>query len=477
MPLVSDLIAENMSKCENCHISVKVFLTRLLGIASANELHFVKMFAHVEDSVIKSFKDINSSSMNASQRVAFLEVALSLIKHCSGRMWLLRTEVWKDIFMLVKEKRTVFVVRQVYQFVAKFMWALNDVGDVANINVALSFILAPIQEIGIVNLCAMNDEFEAEICKKVEPMCHMLLAIFSEKDRIRTSNKLINCLISECFIITNIGMYVNVIRSEETVLMSAKIVFWALLGNIFQLKPVVDGVVYTQEDFLGLNAFYFNTLKFFIQRRNTKLVLDFCNACNMIWNIAWQDQKPVMSDKDKKSEMQSQILFICVVPLLIWITMGKSSIEMMKEEIIATHMLDVMNNTYSEHTMRAAYGLRDLMYETDVMGTVMQTVKMLTCLQTHLTDEQANIMFQSLFFVLKDYNPNKGVSQNSRMEEYTESAEKVIVMCHIMEIILSLVTHYNINWNESLEVLCLYGVVHCILKGPNLPPKVSCIWR
>ncbi|XP_013199864.1 uncharacterized protein LOC106142595 [Amyelois transitella] len=469
MPLMSDLIADSLSRSENYHISVKVFLTRLLGLASRKELHFAKMFALIGDNVAKNFKEIHSPSMNASLRVAFLEVALSLVRHFSGMMWLIRTGVWKDILMLVNEKRTVFVVRQVYQFVAKFMWALNDFGDVNNINIALTFILAPIQDIGLVNLNILSDENEIEICKKIEPMCHMLLAICSEKDRIRTASKLMNCLISECFIITNIGMFFGRLRSEETILMCAKIIFWATLSSIFQLKPLEEGVTYTQEDFLGLNAFYFNTLRFLIQRRNTKLVLEFCSACNMIWNMVWQNQKPFMNENDKKLEMQTQILFICVVPLMIWITMGRTTTEIMEEEIIVMHMKNIVNNIYSEHTMRAAYGIRDLMTETDVMSTVMQTVKMLTCLKTHLTDEQANIMFQSLFFVIKDYDPLKVTESDG--EGYSECSEKIVVMCHVMEIILSLVKNYNITWNESLEVLCLYGVVHGILKKPNLPPK------
>ncbi|XP_013190980.1 uncharacterized protein LOC106135277 [Amyelois transitella] len=464
-PIMPELVACALSHSENYHISVKVFLTRLLGCASAKELHFIKIYAQIGDYINRCFKNIHSTNMSESLRVAYLEVALSLVKHCSGIMWLIETGVWKDILMLINEKRTIFVVRQVYQFVTKFLWALNDLGDTANMNVALNLILTPIQDIELLNLNVMNDEKETLICKKIQPMCHMLLAIFSEKDRIRTSNRLMNCLISECYIIINIGLILGLLRSDEIILICTRVLFWANLANIFQKKPLVEGVMYTNEDLLQLNVFYYNTLKCLTQKRNAKLIMEFCGACNAIWNVTWKNEMSFLRDNDKIAEMQRQMLFMCFGPLLVWTVEDKSFIDVMQDEIVVQNVRQMMNSAHIEHMMRAVYSFKSILYETSIINAVKYCVKLLSSVKMHLTDEFASFMFQALYFALREFDPDKNCSQGqSRLEN-------LIVMTHILENMLYVVKHYNITWNESVEVLSLYSIVYELLKKPDLPYK------
>lgn len=471
MPLASDLIADAYCRPNNYHMTVKVFLARFLGLASNKELHFVKMFAQIGDKVTNDFKEINSPAMNSSLRVAYLDVALALVNHESGISWLLQKEVWKDVMALCSQKMTVFVVRKVYEFVSKFLWQLNDMGDEPNIYLVLSHILEPIGQIDIINVLSVSDDHEEEICKRLDPLCHMLLAIFSDPRMSKTST-IVNKLITEFFVPNHFSILINRLRNEETIGMLMKIVFWVTFAKIFQSKPLIPGAVYTKDDFLEINAYFFNTLQFLLKRRNVKMILNFCNACSMVWNVAWQGQKPVLSEDSKKLDVQNQILFINKVPLLAYLFLGRSVTEMLSEERLNNYISTILTSS-SEHTARAAYGLRDLMCDSNVLETVMLSVKMLTCMKSHFSDEQANLVFQGLFFILKDYIPVDEQGRLKENESFSDNPEKITVMTYVMEIVLSLVKDYNINWKESLEILCLYSVVHYILGRPNLPPKVS----
>ncbi|XP_053620353.1 uncharacterized protein LOC128680898 [Plodia interpunctella] len=464
---MTDMLSHCLIRSENYHISVRIFFTKILGQVCTKELYFVKVFDQSSDYINKCFKNIHSTDMNKSLIVAYLELAILLIDHGSGLEWILKTGIWKDVLMLVN-KNIFFIVRHVYKFVSKFMWSLNDIGDLNNLNAALNFILAPIEEFGLINQAIISDEYETEVCKKIEPMCHMLLAIFTEKDRVHTSNKLMNCLLNERFLTHKIGICLNKLRSEEIVILCTKVSFWATLANIFQWKPLEPGVMYSKEDFLGLLAFYYSTLKFLTLRRNPKLVIDYGSACCIIWDTIWQKQMPFLKYNNKNIEMQSQMMFITVMPLLIWVTRNKKYTEIMEDEIVVKNVTTMMNNAHVEHTMRAGYNLRDVIFETDsVMQTLTHSMKMLNRIKTRITDEMATLLFQCLFFILRSYNEE----EISVDEVNCSKVQKINLYSHMMEIMLSLVKHYNITWNESLEVLNLYSLVHGILKKPDLPSK------
>ncbi|KAM3959213.1 uncharacterized protein ACR2FA_006752 [Aphomia sociella] len=470
MPLLSDLLADALGRSEKLHITVNVFLMRMLARCSQQELHFSKMFAQQGRIISKGFKEILSPSMNPSLRVAYLEVALSLVTHNSGISWLLETGIWKDILSLCNDMRTVFVVRLMHKFAAKFLWKLNDLGDEANINQVVSFILKPIEETDLIHVESLTREQEKAVCKKIDPMLQTLLAIFSEENRISHRNILNKIFDADYFLSKYMLIFFDRIRNEETTLMLTRLVFLCMLAKIFMTKPLEQDVIYNKEDFLELTVAYYNTLHFLIKRRNSKLVLDYCTACNVIWCNMWQDRYNVWQSNILKMEIQNQILVLSITPLLVYVFLGKNVSEMLLNERLSTYVATLLNST-NEHTARAAYAFRELIEEMDTMNIVTQTAKRLTCLKNYLNDDQANILFQALFFVLKDYDPTDNSGELRNEECYGENQERVVIMTYIMESVLFLVKNYSINWHESLEIICLYTVVNNILRRPNLPPK------
>ncbi|XP_059051549.1 uncharacterized protein LOC131846300 [Achroia grisella] len=468
MPLLSDLLADALGHSETYHITIKVFLVRLLAKGSYQELHFSKMFSQQGHIIAKGFKEIQSPTMNSSLRVAYLEVASSMVKHNSGISWLLESGIWKEILSLCNERRTVFVVRLMHKFAAKFIWKLNDMGDAANLNQVISFLLKPMEELDLINPESVTREQEKVICKVIDPILQILLAVYSEENRIINRNILMKMFETEFCLTKYMSIYFDRIRNEETTLMLIRIIFWCMLAKIFSSKPLEQGVVYNKEDFLELTVMYCNTLQFLIKRRNAKLVLDYCTACNVIWCSTWQNRKCVWQSDVLKVELQNQMLIISVTPLLVYIARGRNISEMMSESL-NTYIATLLN-TSNEHTARAAYAFRELIEDMDTINIVTQTAKRLTCLKNHLNDDQANIMFQALFFVLKDYDPTN-LCKLKEEECYGENQERVVIMAYIMEAVLFLVKHYSINWHESLEIICLYTIVNNILKRTDLPFK------
>lgn len=463
-----------MSRADNYHNTVKVFLVRILGVIASGEVNFAKIFSKKGEEISKAFSEINSQDMDTSLRVAYMEVALALLNHNSGSYWLLESGAWQQILCLCHEKRTVFVVRQTYKFASLFLWKLNELGSEASIKLVLNFILKPIVEIDFIKIDSVTSEEEDAICKTLEPMLQILVSVVSHESNIKTQNCIIDCLLKDFKILTYCYVMLDRLRREDVSLLITKFLFWLTIGKIFLSKPITSNIEYDREDFMEISVTYFNIIQHLIHRRCATLIFDFCNACNLIWSSVWINQKPAIWELDgRRVELQKQLLVICLVPCLVYVNHKKNCT--MERDRVMEYIAKILNST-CEHTMRTAYSLRDLMLQLDTQSVTLQSVKRLTCLKKNLNNEQANLVFQTLFYVLKEYDPidDEGILKKEQ-ESFEDDQEKVLVLTYVLDTLLCLVKNYNINWQESFEILCLYTVVFNILKRPNLSCKVSSI--
>lgn len=473
LPLISDFIIEAFHHYDNVHCSVQVFLTRIVGAFSIQELHFMKLFSRHGDRILKGFHEINSPSVQPSLKVAFLEIAIRIVKHNSGINWLLETGVWKEILSLCGHKQTVFVVRQVYKFAAEFLWRLNDSCDSNNLKMALNVILSPLDGSFLTKETMTADE-EAEITKSIEPVVHILTAVVSKDNRIEKYSLLIDLLLREYKINSHLYVIVDMMRGEEFILSSSKLMFWFVCAKLFLNKPMENGAQFNKTDLLDVNVMFFNFIQFFIQRRSANLVLDFSVSCNMIYWKIWKDKKKdiwVVDENNKEIIILSQILFMCLVPLLTFVRQRKVDCLDVRVQEFTERLL----NSTCEHTAKGAYAFRSLVEEIDLLQVVVMSVKKLSSVKNHLNDEQANLIFQTLFYVLRDYDPIDDYGNTKKqvdVQQYENDDHRVQIMTYVMDTVLCLLKKHNINWCESFEVICLYTVVYNILQRPNLTTKV-----
>lgn len=472
---MSDLIVDSLDHMDKLDNTVKVFIIRTLAIISTKELHFTKMIYKQGDKILKGFKETNSSSMTASLKVAYMEVALGVAKHNSGINWLLETGVWKEILSMCNEKQTVFVVRQTNKFAAEFLWRLNDLCDLANIKVVLSFVLKPLTQIDFLTVEHLTSEQEDELAKTIDPTLHILLAVLDTSNRIEKYTILIDYLVKSYQINTHLYVISDRIHREETVLLLYKLVFWFVFAKPFLIKPVEPGVKYTQDDFIEISVTYFNVIQFLVQRRNAMLALDFCTACNMIvWKTCKDKENIFWVTEGRHFVLGNQMLFMCLVPLLVFVKLEKS--EAANSDILLEDFTVRLLTQTCEHTAKAAYAMKSLIEELDTMPIIVQSLKKLSSLKGNVNDEQANLIFQVLFYVLREYDPidDYGIAkQEDGVQQYENNQDKLLVMTYVMDTVLCLLKNHNINWRESVEVICLYTVVYNILHRPNLSTKVS----
>ncbi|XP_072931686.1 uncharacterized protein [Epargyreus clarus] len=469
LPIWPELINEAIVKLDEYHDSIKVFLIRMLAMVSEGEVNFSRIISKSSDIIVHGLKEINSPTMSSSLRVAYMNVALALVNHNSGIIWLLEAGVWKEILSVCNEKRTVFVVRQTYKFAASFLWKLNDLGDRTNIKEILSHIMNPLRDFEFIKMDSMSSEEEDEICKTIEPMLQILVSILSCENRIKMPSIIVELVLYEFKISANCYVMLDRMRREDICSLGTKLIFWATIAKIFQTKPMLPKVKYDKEDFVDVSVTYFNIIQYLIQRRYPGLVFDFCNLCNLIWGKLWRNvDTSVCEDPGKNLCIQNQLLVICLVPSLVYAT--QSSKKANKDNEVVNAFIVKMLNYTCEHTARAAYALRDLILQLDTQTVTLQSVKKLTCLKNNVGNEQANLMFQALFYVLKEYDPIDEHDQMST-EVPEDNQEKVLVMTYVLDTLLALVKNFNINWQESFEVLSLYSVVYNILRRPHLSSK------
>lgn len=471
-----DVIIDSLNRSENAHISVKVFLTRILALCFKKELHFTRFIGKQCDKIKEAFKSITSPEMNPSLRVAYMEVALDIASHNTGVSWLLETGLWKEILSLVNENTTVFVVRQVYKFASEFLWNINDLRAVEHIKEVISYIIKPLYDPEFIDMVSFTSDQEEVKCKVLEPMTHMLLAIVCKDGRVTQSTILLNVLVKELRLAQHIHIMCDRIHKIDLALLLSKLSFCLSLAKIFVTKEMKQGVEYSIDDFLELGANYYNTIQFFVQRRSAVCVLDFCADCTVLWEklLSGKDLESFMrKDDNKKVNFKNQMLFMCLVPLLVFVKEGKDISESSNDSI--NDYIVKLLYAFLEITAKAAYSLRDLIVGLDRLPLILRGVKKLTYLKNHLNDEQANFVFQALFYVLREYDPIDDYGEMKQHNYFEDSQDTDIVMTYVMDMVLALVKNHNINWHESLEVICLYSVVFNILRRPNLTCKVRFI--
>ncbi|CAF4845099.1 unnamed protein product [Pieris macdunnoughi] len=471
LPMLPDMLIAAFYRTDNYHVTVKVFLVRLLAFITHNEVNFAKFSAKKGDDLAKAFDQINSPDMHTSLRVANMEVALALLNHNSGVHWLLETNSWQKILTLCNEKRTVFIVRQTYKFVSTFIWKLKSFGDDANVRHVLSFILKPVIDADLVQKQSITSEEEDELCKIYEPMMQMLLTIVSNEKEIKSQNCVMHFLLQEFKIETYCYIMLDRLRREDIWLLTTKFLFWSAIGKLFLVKILQPGVKFEKEDFMELAVTYFNTIHRLIQRRSPKLLFDYCNACNLIWGRVWNREEPIRWDiNEKHMEMQKQLLIVSLVPPLVYVTLGKNQSLDQSEGEVELYINTIMEST-CEHAARAAYAVRNMMIQLDVLQVTLLSVKRLTFLENNLNNEQANIVFQAMFYVIKEFEPfdEEGLLRTDYC--YGDEIDKISIMAYVLDTLLFLIKNYNINWKESLEVICLNAVVYNVLKRPNLSCK------
>lgn len=469
---LSLLLGEPLQNLERYHTSVQVFLIRLLAFVCSKELFFAKLIHHINDTLRKGFTNLGSPTMNPSLSVAYLEVALSLVEHHTSLYWLLDSGMWKEILQANNKSKTVFVTRQKYKFVSRLAWRLNGLEDEANLKQVLSFILKPLIETEIVVTESITTDEEEVSAKQFEPMLHMLNSIMSEYKELSRSSLVINMLLTHFKVVNQTYVLLDRYRKDSLTSPSAKLIFRLILAKVFHTKPMTENSIHTAEDFIETSAAYFNTVNVFLKRRNAMAVLDYCYSCNEIWNSTWDKKIPrINTFNGKKVDLQNKMLFLCLVPAISYITRHVTENACQFGGNIQDYMMKLVNAS-CEHTAKAAWALSHLILELDTETIVLQSVKRLASLNNSMNNEQANLMFQGLFYVLKQFAPMTEDNEKKCPETvFQEDQENLFLYTYTLEAVLLLVKNYDINWQESLEIICLYNVVFIILQKTNLSSK------
>ncbi|CAH0750609.1 unnamed protein product [Diatraea saccharalis] len=478
MPLFTDLIVQAFTNIENYHISVKVFLARMLAVALQSEINFAKIICKRGDKLAEFFSAIDSPVMNPSLRVAYMEIAMALVSHVSGTNWILETGFWKKILGFKTNSVTIFVVRFMYKFASDFLWKLNDLGDEFHISMVLEFIWKPIEDFDLLNMvcCTMDESRENEICNTVEPILQILLSMLNRKERFNKPNLIMSMLLREHGVLNKLYILFEKMRGDHILLTISKLIMYLSILRVFQTKPSGPDVVYTGEDFIEVKVLFFNMTQAFLQRHNVIAALDNSYMSYLAWSTFCRDLRLEGQHNGRIIDPDYQMLLICLVPLYVYISYDTRERKVLEDERIEEYISLLLNKT-CEHTARLGYAMRGCMIElnqsgseTNILSLITHTVKKLTCLHGHMYDDQANFIFQVLFFVLRDYAQENRDSQSMENLETTE--QRVVIMTYVMDTILCLIKNHNINWHETLEVICLNTVVHDMLtKKKNLSCK------
>lgn len=455
------------------HVTVRVFIIRLLAIIIKDEIQFIKIFAKKVDEITTAFQKIVEPGTSPSTKVAFLELALAMVSHSTGTECLYQKNIWKLIVDLCFNDQTVFVSRKSYNFLADFLWKLSDNECEEYLVIVLECILAPILKNPYLGLESLTKEEDYEKSKLIEPSLYILEKVLSYKEKYQQPSILIKLIAERYRIKIRLIAILSITHRQEIIPLITKNAFSIIFAKIF-LQKLAAKETFVPSDFMELTVVYFNVLRVFIKRGLIIQMMDFCNASCIIWAEVWGKKGgPSIEGCEKKIYLHKQLLLLHLVPILVYIKSSRK-VNMGDEDPLNQYVIKLLT-TSCEHTTRTAYSIRNLMFDKGCVETAMHCVKRLSCLNNHLNDTGANIIFQALFYVLSNYVPLNENNEIVQDDDFEASSEKIVVMTYVIDTIYRLVANFDINWQESLETVCLYNKVHYILKRRNLSCKV-CIF-
>ncbi|KAG7302508.1 hypothetical protein JYU34_012422 [Plutella xylostella] len=476
LTLLSDLLIQALEKIDEVHITVQVFLVRLCSLVFCHELNFVKIISTTTaDQFKKALNEINLPDKKPSVKVAYLELAHAFIKHPTGVQWLIRTSSWENIIRLTSGNQSVFVLRQTYKFASIFLWQLNDLGDEDTIKKVLDIVLQPILSNNFINVLSVTAEDEAQHSRVLIPMMHTLMDLFTQCSRLKRPTLLMNVLLNHYKITNHLVIMKDRIAHEKDInFLAAKLLFWLSIARTLLDRPLDKEEVVQGFHVVDVAVTYFNLMTENINKRCPTMILDISNACNVIWSQMWGIKGPKYSEDliSKGIILEQQFILLQLVPIITY--MKTSAMKNDPNKMIDKELDDFVGKCMDlgcEHTSRTAYALRDVMKTMDPLAVALQSVKRLSCLKSSLNDVQANLIFQTLFYCLREYDPADEYGEWKPEELYELSLERSMVMTYVMDTILLLLNNFKIHWSESIEVICLYTIVQSVLKRQNLSPK------
>lgn len=464
----SELILYALANIGNTSTLVKVLILEVARILFKNELHFNKLqqMQGFEEIALKLFDAVRGSTPTIY--MSGLKLFTAQISHYTGLSWVIQHKIWTRVFLPDLHTFPKTILHACCQYIAKLTCKLNEYGEDGALCEVLQFILEPVetQDCLCKYQCKVIDvEAEKNIYEPMVPNLHVLLMILNDTE-LGKPNKVMKFFLTRIDLMKSpFQIMIEVSRDPDTVLLLYHIFIRLKLQVILEPK-FKDACPKAANDIITL---YYNMIHYLIlEKRLILAALDFFRQ-NILF---WSKVKNIEFERYGRTfEIRNQFMMLLLNPLIMhcYEEFGKRNDKKGLEHLDLYYNKIVDMTT--EHIVKVGYSFRAAMMAcSNRKKIVIETTKQLMTLKGHLSGTQAGIVYQALFYVLRIY---VACEDGDKFPVALTSPEDVKLLSLTLEIMTLLLKEHNINWYETLEIICLQNFLMTLLAQNILSTKVS----
>lgn len=467
-PFFSELILYSLANIENASTSVKVLILEVATILVKNELHSNKLqqMQGFDEIALKLFDAVRGSI--PSIYLSGLKLFTAQISHYTGLSWVIRHKIWTQVFLPDLHTFPKTIVHACCQYIAKLTWKLNEYGEDVAVTEVLKFILEPIENENYIYIyqCKVIDvEADKNVYEPMVPNLQVLLMILNDTE-LGKPNKVMTFFLTRTNLMKSpFQVMIEVSRDPDIVLLLYHIFIRLKLQMVLEPK-IKDACPIDANDIISL---YYNTINYVIlTKRYIPATLDLFRENILFWSKA----KNIQFERYGRTfEIRNQFMMLLLNPLIThcYEEFGKRNDKTALEHLDSYYNQIIAMTT--EHIVKVGYTFRAAMMAcSNRKRIVIETLKRLMTLKGHLSDAQAGTVYQAVFYVLRVYI---AFEDGDKAPVTLTSPDDVKLLSMTLEMMTLLLKEHNINWYETLEIICLQTFLMTLVAQNILSTKVS----
>ncbi|KAL6424479.1 hypothetical protein ACFW04_009911 [Cataglyphis niger] len=464
---------------------VITFTLKLVGIISRHELRY--HYWQCQDVYNRLYKilQLHRDDLSASIKMAYTTMLSDLILHRSGRQWVIKSGVWRDVVKCAHWNHTMYVTRESQKFLSTLL-----LHEQKNIEACTEIILA-------VAAPLMNNAVDAQLHQVLEET-------YLEQNRLLCATlDLLTSILENTLFATLDNSIPELLEKLVNLEMRVKALFEACISTRFlqhvhkllllllflKLKQGIK----EHTDVIDADAwqkFCYGLCYICMMLLSKKYIIELVrhNKFAMIyWKKLLALREIVLPEEHK---FEHQAIALMILPLCVCI----------KKNHLNHDFLDMFINKIFDVTctavQRLAYNMRDIIWKGDL--PMEQICKVSIDLVLEILDimdrDVAVIAFQALCHVLKSYMPDLCGETKNHMSSNTNSTspseahlrkfryksilegdpivQYPILLASLLDGLAIMTERFKLKWQECVETICVLSLAQGILNHSDILPMI-----
>lgn len=444
--------------------SVKSFILRVLSLATVKEDLFNDLSK--SDVYDKILPICNLQQQDPSMKLGVLKILSSMCLHRSGVLYLLEKQLWNDVLKQSHSNHTVYISRINLRFMANFLWKLNDLNLDEECNKVVSAIVSPLIEHRWKDNKIMDEEENYAMDAALTPTLQILTNILDDVEHFGKSTIVSRAIIKQFNLDVHLWNVFQLCRKSVLLGTISKLLMLVRMFKVYVDKTVVNKI--SQDDVKDFCLIHCQLMSAILSKHDIESILELSNFCFM-HVVKIRDHfkaSLIVRKEDVNYDFTNQIIIMSVLPTVC-------SLKVREDDFLELYFEKIVSLA-CEKTTLLAYALKDVIKEKNDIKLAIRAIQSSITLKKYLSKPQAVLIFQSYYYRMQDFVPDN--DDAGCVVVGVQDWETAFLLSTLLEAVYIFIDTFDIPWQDTVEVLCVYNFCTRVIKTSNLDSKVNSVF-